>query len=62
MYTLTLKDGRVLVYQRDTTGEHSDKRLSGKISVGIGGHMDPTNLSLENSLWRELDEETEIRD
>ena len=60
MYAFAIKNDRVLVYQRDTTGQHSDSRLTGKISVGIGGHMDPTDLSLEDSLWREVDEEAEV--
>lgn len=60
MYAFVLNGKKFLVYQRDTTGKHSDSRLSGKVSVGIGGHMDPTDLTLEDSLWRELDEEAEI--
>jgi predicted NUDIX family phosphoesterase len=53
-------DGRFLLYQRGATGQYDENRLAGKVSVGIGGHMEPTDLTLARSFYRELDEEAEI--
>ncbi len=57
-YGLIRQGERFFVYQRG--GENSrykEKRLQGKISVGIGGHIEPFDNSLIDSLYRELDEE-----
>jgi len=52
-----LADGRFMLYQRGTEGYNED-RLAGKVSLGIGGHMEPTDLKLMDAFYRELDEET----
>lgn len=54
-----LADGRFMLYQRGSDG-YSESRLAGKVSLGIGGHMEPTDLSLMDAFYRELDEETII--
>jgi predicted NUDIX family phosphoesterase len=64
IYAYVLRsDGRFLLYQRggqtkDST--YKEGRLAGKVSVGIGGHMEPTDLSLPKSFYREMEEEAEI--
>lgn len=59
MYGFVVKDGRFLLYQRAQQG-YSEGRLAGKVSMGIGGHMEPTDLSLGKSFYRELNEEAQI--
>jgi predicted NUDIX family phosphoesterase len=55
------RDGKFLLYQRSTDKKrYNEARLSGKISVGIGGHMEPTDLSLPKSFYREIEEEAKI--
>lgn len=57
-YGLIRQGDKFFVYQRG--GENSsyvEKRLFGKISVGIGGHIEPFDTGLTDSLYRELDEE-----
>lgn len=51
---------KFLFYQREKSGEHSDGRLSGKISAGLGGHMEKTDLSFLDSIYREVNEEAEV--
>lgn len=49
---------RFFVYQRGgEKSQYKEKRLQSKISVGIGGHIEPFDNSLLDSLYRELDEE-----
>jgi len=64
-YQLFARNGRVFVYQRG--GNAGEKRLRGKLSAGIGGHInsyDSTSgkrLTIENfmqALIREREEET----
>ena len=43
-YTLIMRDGKLLVYQRTTGGGES--RLHGRTSVGFGGHIDVGDLSV----------------
>ncbi len=57
--------GQVFAYQRSSKEAHyNEKRLAGKWSWGIGGHIDKIDLDSENpiaaSLQRELSEEVEI--
>lgn len=65
---ITNHEGEMLVYRRLTGGGES--RLHGKLSLGIGGHMNPIDESpieetLWNSLWhntyREIDEEIGVK-
>jgi predicted NUDIX family phosphoesterase len=56
---------QVFAYQRSSKeGQYNEKRLAGKWSWGIGGHIDKIDLDNENpilaSLQRELEEEVEI--
>jgi len=53
-------DGRFLLYQRGEEGKYDESRVAGKVSVGIGGHMEPIDFTLITSFYRELDEEAEI--
>jgi predicted NUDIX family phosphoesterase len=41
-YSIIVCDGRVLLFQRLATG--GEKRLHGKLSIGIGGHINPQDL------------------
>jgi predicted NUDIX family phosphoesterase len=41
-YSIIVCDGRVLLFQRLATG--GEKRLHGKLSIGIGGHINPEDL------------------
>ena len=57
-YGLIRQGDKFFTYQRG--GENSsykEKRLFGKISVGIGGHIEPFDTGLIDFLYRELDEE-----
>jgi predicted NUDIX family phosphoesterase len=57
-YALIVKDNKFFVYQRG--GENSgmsENRLFSKLSVGVGGHIEPFDNTLIDSLYRELDEE-----
>lgn len=57
-YGLICQNGKFFVYQRggkDSTDE--EKRLQEKISIGVGGHIEPFDSLLIDSLYRELDEE-----
>jgi predicted NUDIX family phosphoesterase len=56
---IQLKDGRFMLYQRGAEA-YTESRLAGKVSLGIGGHMEPTDLSLMDSFYRELEEEITI--
>jgi len=56
---IQLIDGRFMLYQRGTK-VYSEDRLAGKVSLGIGGHMEPTDLSLMDAFYREFVEETII--
>lgn len=54
---VVLPDGRFMLYQRGSLSD-SEVRLAGKVSLGLGGHMEPADLSLTDAFYRELDEET----
>ncbi|MFA5933521.1 MAG: NUDIX domain-containing protein [Microgenomates group bacterium] len=62
MYAFILKDNRFLAFQRGSAekGQYDESRLEGKISLGLGGHIEPSDLSLEDSLFREVDEEAKL--
>lgn len=54
--------GLILAYRRaDAEGDYAEKRLRGKWSMGVGGHIDPVDLAGANpiraSMLRELGEE-----
>lgn len=55
-------DGTIFVYQR--TKKSGEKRLHGNYSLGIGGHINPSDAKNGNSylvgMERELDEEVSI--
>jgi len=57
-YGLIRQNDKFFVYQRGgEKSQYKEKRLQSKISVGIGGHIEPFDNSLIDSLYRELDEE-----
>ncbi|MDD2823455.1 MAG: hypothetical protein PHQ59_05245 [Candidatus Daviesbacteria bacterium] len=62
MYAFVLRDRSFLAYQRGShkEGNYDESRLEGKISLGLGGHIERSDLTLEDSLYREIDEEAEI--
>lgn len=62
-----LKLRKIFVYQRASQDkDYPEKRLQGKYSCGIGGHIEKTDLKATNpiqaSLLRELKEEVKITD
>lgn len=59
MYAFVIKDFSFLAYQRGSTekGDYDENRLEGKVSLGLGGHMERTDLALADSLFREVNEE-----
>ncbi|OGE25783.1 hypothetical protein A3H85_01370 [Candidatus Daviesbacteria bacterium RIFCSPLOWO2_02_FULL_40_8] len=54
-------DNSFLMYQRGGGGQYTETRLAGKISLGLGGHIEPSDLKLGDSFYREMDEEAEVR-
>lgn len=67
-YSIVTCDGRVLLVQRSAKG--GEKRLHGKLSIGIGGHVNPEDLehaprpgrtALDAGSEREIAEELEVR-
>lgn len=57
--------GRIFAYRRaEGEGDYGEARLRGKWSLGIGGHIDRTDLAAANpiraSMLRELGEEIEV--
>jgi predicted NUDIX family phosphoesterase len=57
--------GKIFAYRRaEAEGDYGEARLRGKWSLGIGGHIDRSDLAAENpiraSMLRELGEEIEI--
>lgn len=62
MYGYHLRDdGKFFLYQRGNEG-YDESRLAGQVSVGIGGHMERTDLSFAKSFKRELAEEAHLKD
>lgn len=59
-------DGSFMLYQRgkavdyDKAEGYHEARLAGKVSLGVGGHMERTDLSLMDAFYREFDEETVV--
>lgn len=57
-YSLIRKDNRFFLYQRQTRDDrYPEKRLLGKHSIGIGGHLTSADIELVDSIFRELNEE-----
>jgi predicted NUDIX family phosphoesterase len=54
-YIIITHKGRVLAYQRGKRG--GDPRLFGKLSIGIGGHVNDRDQTYFNGFHRELSEE-----
>src|SRR5438270_10927436 len=48
-------DGKFLLYQRAGKGDYTEQRLAERVSVGIGGHIDATELSLTKSFYRHFE-------
>jgi predicted NUDIX family phosphoesterase len=52
--------GKFLAFQRSTSGtDYHESRLRGKISLGIGGHVDDGEMP-DTALLREFDEEAQL--
>lgn len=51
--------GQVLIYTRGGT-KYKENRLTGKVSVGLGGHIDETDPDALSALEREISEEADI--
>lgn len=63
---INLNNEKIFAYQRSSQDEnYSEKRLQGKWSWGVGGHIDKPDKKGKNpiktSLLRELEEEVEIK-
>jgi predicted NUDIX family phosphoesterase len=66
-YSILCAEGSVLLMRRLPRG--GEQRLHGKLSIGVGGHIDPTDLEpdgtrdglLEAAARREISEELEVR-
>lgn len=62
-YVILTRGDEVFVTARLNKGGES--RLHGKISIGIGGHINPTDSAddlLMSGLWREIHEEVSIKE
>lgn len=66
-YVTIFHQGKILTYERGT--DQGEKRLHGKRSVGIGGHINPVDITdyqfnklVYNCMMREIDEEIIISD
>lgn len=59
IFYAALKRGeKFFVYERGgQDSKYDEARLKSKISVGVGGHIEPFDTNLMNSLYRELAEE-----
>jgi len=56
-YALIVQGNRFFVYHRGGGTAYKKVRLQGKLSAGVGGHIEPFDTNLIDSLYRELDEE-----
>jgi len=63
LYGLVRQQEKFFVYQRggNNNSQYKETRLQSKISVGIGGHIEPFDNSLIDSLYREFDEEVILK-
>jgi predicted NUDIX family phosphoesterase len=59
MVGVVLKHNKVLAYQRGSDA-YDESRLAGKMSIGIGGHFEPSDSTLIQSMYREFAEEVTI--
>jgi predicted NUDIX family phosphoesterase len=60
-YGLIRQGEKFFVYQRGgEDSKYKEQRLQLKISAGVGGHIEPFDTSLIDSLYRETDEEVEF--
>jgi len=58
MYAVVFNnEGDFLLYERSKGQGYNEGRLAGKVSMGVGGHMEAHDKSLTQSLYRELAEE-----
>ena len=58
LYGLITRGEEFFVYQRGgEASKYEEKRLAAQISAGVGGHIEPFDTGLLNSLYREIDEE-----
>jgi predicted NUDIX family phosphoesterase len=54
-YALFVRGNKFFVYRR--ASDQTESRLASKISVGVGGHIEPHDADLFRSLYREIAEE-----
>jgi predicted NUDIX family phosphoesterase len=54
---------KFFVYQRggSNNSQYKETRLQSKVSIGIGGHIEPFDNGLIDSLYREFDEEVILK-
>lgn len=61
-YGLVRQGDKFFVYQRGGgNSSYKETRLQGKISVGVGGHIEPFDVDLIDCLYREFDEEVILK-
>ena len=61
-YAIVMHNNRIFLYERAPKGVNSEERLASKLSIGIGGHVEPFDDSEDESiiistLKREIQEE-----
>lgn len=56
LYGMLVKGTTFFAYQRGTQ-EGSETRLASRLSAGVGGHIEPFDSDIIDSLYREIDEE-----
>ena len=59
-YGLIVKGKKFFTYTRGTPEKNKGQgegRLSGKLAIGVGGHIEPFDTDFTDSLYREIDEE-----
>lgn len=60
-YQVIIVGNKFFAYRRtEKDSKYPEKRLFGKVSVGVGGHVMEMDEDIEDSLYRELSEEVEI--
>ena len=61
-YAIVLHNEKIFLYERAPSGINNEERLASKLTIGIGGHIEPTDEDEEEdiilvSLKREIQEE-----
>ena len=61
-YTIVVHNEKIFLYERAPPGVNTEERLASKLTIGVGGHIEPTDEDEEEnivltSLKREIQEE-----